>query len=293
MKALLFAAGSAAALALAPAPIAAQDAAPMTIGFVGNEVVDTQEDMFEVEPLTAEQEARLPTAQRLVDLVIPPDAFQDTIGGMFGDIFGVEPEAQTPNAVYALYEALGYAYYEDIDPTKAERALEIIDPHWRERSEIEASAMQDYVRQFMAAVEPVVRQSMVELYAIHFTEAQLLDIEAFFQTETGQVFARQSMNISRDQRLYSAMFRSFESLEEPFETDLSALEEALAAVPPRANYGDLTERERALLAALLGVDEAGLEQIMASAALDAMSVESVAVDAEEAAEAIEAEMATD
>ena len=58
----------------------------------------------------------------------------------------------------------------------------------------------------LAALEPTMRTAMAELYAVHFTDAELADIAAFFATTSGATYARQSYALASDPRLLSAVF---------------------------------------------------------------------------------------
>ncbi len=234
-----------------------------------------------IEPLTAEQEALLPQARRVVLLVMPEGSAGRMMGGIGNGWMSGIALSERADATSALSETLGYAYYNaDLNEGKAERALNILNPSWRERQETEARFIQDMVNQVWAPLAPVLREAMAELYAINFTAAQLEDIEAFYATETGQAFAAGSLQMANDPRLFAAMMQASELFENFTEPDMGAMEEALAALPRMRTYDELSEREHGLVGALLGLDQTELRETMNAAQLD-----SGLIEATEAAEA--------
>ncbi len=251
MKALFGTAGM--ALALAAQPVLAQDNYQETQEAETADAFAALGAMFEAEPLTAEQEARLPTARRIIDLFIPEGTFGEMMGGAVGGILGPMAEMeQDPRD--ALDQALGYmAPTEEMDDESVIATLDIVDPIWRDRQAAEMAAAEQMMVRMGEVMEPMMREVMTELYAIYFTQAQLEDIEAFFQTDTGTVFARESWSMSSDPRIMARMFSNEAMWEQML--DFEGLEEQLAGVAEPRNYADLQSEERARVMELTGMTE--------------------------------------
>lgn len=215
------------------------------------------------EPLTAEQQARLPQAQRVLALVFPDGALTEAyrVADAAATNLGSDSE---DTASYLIYDALGYP--EDlieIEPVKAAQAMDILQPGWRERIAQENARTAEAASGAIAALEPALRQALAEVYAIRFDETQLGDIEAFFATPTGAVFARQTLDIGSDPRILAVFYNP--EYTAALMADLAAPAEPLAPLPYRS-FASLAPQEQARLAALTGLDKERLAQAMAATA---------------------------
>lgn len=252
--------GAALALAFTPAPLIAQDAedeaaeAAMEAAFAG------LAEAFVVEPLTAEQEARLPLARDIVEKVIPEGALMEVMGGMFDGMLGPLADLAADDTGTALVGSLGYSANDlGIDDEAAEQVLAIIDPGWRERNRVESEMGRTMMEQMMGRMEPMVRDVTAELYAIYFDEQQLADINAFFATPSGAAYARESYRMTSDPRLGAAIFSDPELFWGPMMEMGGELEAAMAALPARRTLADLSKAEINRLIALTGLAREDLE----------------------------------
>ena len=114
------------ALIAAPAPLLAQDAGDETAeateeGEVFSEdmlagVMGALAGMFATEPLSAEEEARLPAATALVDKIVPDGTIGEMMSGMFDGMLGPIMEMGEEDAKGPLAKLLGVPYL-PITPT--------------------------------------------------------------------------------------------------------------------------------------------------------------------------------
>ena len=260
MKKLLIA--FAGPLVLAAQPVAAQDEGAGDAAM--EDAFAVMAGMFEVEPLTPEQEARMPAARALIDRIMPEGTMAEVMAGTFDGLLGPMLAATSTDSASRLSEMLSYADVADLSDDEAREALAIIDPAWEERYGLMVEAMESSVTAMMTRMEPVMRNVMAELYAIHFSDQQLADIDGFFATETGAYFARQSYLLVNDPRIMAALFEDPELLMGATFDMIAELETAQASLPATRLYADLTEEQRARLASLTGLSKEELE-----AALDA------------------------
>lgn len=275
-KCFLLATGAAFALLAAPAANAAQEPAPQSEGVVMDLAgTDQSEDeleqamamlgaMFPAEPLTPEQESRLPQAQRIINRMIPEGSMAEMMGSMFDQLLGPVMKLADAPATNALAKGTGLpAYALDIEPEAAAEAALLFDPAYLERHEREAAILPVIMRDMMTVMEPTMRKAMSELYAIHFTQTELDGIEAFFQTDIGTAYARKSFTLSSDPRIVSASMEAMPAIMGSF----AAMEAKLAAagdgLPPKRSFAELSPAEQAKVAELTGYS---IEDIMAEAA---------------------------
>jgi len=179
---------------LSAAPLAAQEKnTPQSQAekSTGDEVAVMMRSMFKVEPLTAEQQARLPQAEALIARIMPPGTMNQIMGGMYdkllGPIMEMAGEASSEDIARELGIETDSLELEDGD---AARIAAILDPVWKERRDAETAAVQRAMSTVMTAMEPGMRKGMAEAYAVAFTAAEMADIEAFFITPSGTSFAR-------------------------------------------------------------------------------------------------------
>ncbi len=254
MKKLLFVAGSAVALASVSMPAVAQDEAEgaMTEADMADAMAGFAE-LYPAEPLTAEQEARLPTARRVVSYFMPEGAMVEMMDSMFGGI--IAPLAETEiNAGSALEAALGHMVSSgDMEEADVIATLAIVDPDWESRNAAEAEAIGQMMTRMAEVMEPMMREVTSELYAIYFTQAQLEDIEVFFRTETGAAYARSSWQMSSDPRIMSRMFSNEAMWQEMF--NIEEMEAEMEAVSASRTYEELSSAERSRVLELTGLTD--------------------------------------
>ena len=147
-----------------------------------------------------------------------------------------------------------YVAASDITNAKAERALEIIDPDWRERERIALETWRQRYAALLEQMEPVFREALAEIYAERFTASQLVDIAAFYRTETGRFFAQQSLSLASSPRLVAAMTSNSSLWENMYDESYAIVD----GFPEARSFDDLSQREREQLMALTGLDEATL-----------------------------------
>lgn len=259
-----------AALAFAAPSLAAQDApSPVTVVEVpaGDEGKEPSGDVqamaalagmtgeaMKVDPLTPEQQARLPQAEAIIARIIPPGAIADTSRDIFGGFIGGFGEEMPAGPRLAVAEALGIPP-DSLDALGEAETIELanlFDPAWKQRE----GAMQDLISlmmgEMMNVMEPPMRKAMAEFYAIRFSSAELAAIDAFFATEAGTKYARESLSMASDPRLMSA---SMEMLPAVFASiaDMEArMKERMAGLPEPRRFADLSPEERERVAKLTG-----------------------------------------
>ena len=223
--------------------------------------------MFEVEPLTAEQQARLPMARGIVNRILPEGAMMEVMGSTFDGIMGPIMQMANMDENAAVASVLGHQpeALSIEDGTSAE-ILGIVDPAWQDRNRAISSLTQTMMTDLMTRMEPLMRDVMGELYAIYFTQEELVDIDSFFATPSGLSYARQSYAMAGDPRIMAAMFSDPELLFGSFAQMPAMMEEALADVPEARSYGELSEEDRSRLMRLTGLSAQELEEGMGTAA---------------------------
>lgn len=223
--------------------------------------------MFSTEPLTEEQEQRLPLAKKIVDKMVPPGTYGEMMGSMFDKIIGPmmsKFEGASPGDVA---KQIGMDADEiDLDSDQLAEVSALLDPAWQERRKLEMTTVQGAMGKMMTAMEPGVRAALSEAYAVYFDQKELSDIDAFFSTDSGVAFARKSFTMSSDPRFIAATMKALPDAMGALADMEEEVKAATAALPPLRDWVDLSDEQRARLPELTGLSARELEEGMARAA---------------------------
>ena len=246
-----------------PAPALAQADSPEAAAAAS---IERLGEMFPVEPLTPEEEARLPAATALVEKIIPPGTMGEMISGMFDGFISPMMTANETAGKVTLAKLLGVpaSHLRAVDEEAAARAATMLDPDWRLRNEREAETMPRAMNAMMRTMEPALKAAMAEMYAIHFDADELRDIDVFFSTESGAAYARKSFVMTADPRFAGAMMAAMPDMMAGVATMRSELEAATADLVTPRSWEELETAEQDKLATVLGLSRAELVESMSS-----------------------------
>lgn len=270
-----------AALVLAPQPLAAQAAAGSEEGAdlakeaaTGEALVFLTEEeeeqakleqelseafgmlgeLFKTEPLTPEQQARLPLAEEMAQHIMPGGSFgvamQASIEPMF-DVIAAELGSD-PRARLAEISGVDAEHLAGLTDETAQEALDIFDPNFNARTERNSASMVAMIGKLLDAIEPAYRKALAEALATRFDEAEMHELLAFFATPLGGKFASQSFSVKYDPRMIGvveamgpAMVKIFPEMAE----ELEAIETEFGGT---RDFTELSMVERERAARLIG-----------------------------------------
>ena len=245
--------------------------------------------MFKAEPLTDEQQARLPLAQTIVAKIMPDgtmrEMFDGMMGGMFGELMTAGAEAEPASTFIANQLGL-YGEEISLSDEQATEIANMLDPARNERKAKEAEMMPQVIGEVMTTMEPTMRKAMAELYAIYFNDAELADIGTVFSTPWGTAYARKYFTMASDKRIVAASMESLPQMMEQFGAIEAKMKAATADLPASRSFAELTAQEKARVAKLTGFSVDDLEE-WSSPSFDA--TEAAAEPAGDAVEAAAAE----
>ncbi|MFC3099758.1 DUF2059 domain-containing protein [Altererythrobacter lauratis] len=249
--------------AVAQAPGQAGEGLPGPIFESGADWLGGLAQAMEAEPLTPEQQERLPAAEALLDAMLPPGSLGPLMGGGFNQMLLPIRQDQPRDAAAYVRERLGMGSAGlELDEAQAERAASLLDPVWRERQAREAEIYPRLMSRAGAALEAPLRRAMAELYAINFTSAELADIAAFFATPSGAAYARRSLSLSSDPRLAMAAMSAMPAMMQAFAEVEAEIAAVAADLPPERRYSELGDADRKRLAQLVGMSREELDAQM-------------------------------
>lgn len=257
---------SASAQASAPppllgAPVSEKPDRPQPV----EEVVDRMHAALAVDPLTPEQEARLPLARELAAAVLSSGFYVDVLHAQLAPLFRIGGLLPTgPGARLLVSNRTGQpldAVSRLTDDALSE-VVNLLAPAARQRAEEVARSSNELVLQIAADVEPSLRDAYAQAFAAQFSETDLHAIRRFAATSSGAVFFRQFFTVHTDPRVKGATleqrFRSMAVMPQIGER----FQAATAKLPKPRNFAALERDERERLARLLGISVAELQQSM-------------------------------
>ncbi len=223
------------ALATVPAPALAQAA-------------DRATEAQAVDPL------RLAAAKVTVGHLLPPGTFarvmQQSMDTMMGpmmdsvDSMSLRDIARMTGRPEADLQKMGEGSLKDM--------MAILDPHYEERMRLTMEVMTGEMTRMMETFEPAFQDGLARAYARRFSTRQLGELNAFFSTPTGAIYAAESMVIMTDPEVAKKMQELIPEMMKQMPVMMGALEAATAHLPKPRKEKDLTPAEKRKLEELVG-----------------------------------------
>lgn len=208
------------AAALAAAPAVAQDRQPIVNAPV--RIIETQ---------------RLAAARAAVQYVWPLGTYERMMKGSFDQMTDSMMASMFDMSLGDIAGGMG----EDgkpLDPDTAATTLREgmakADPHFQERLSIMNRVMAAELVPVMNRLEPAIREAMARAYARKFTLEQLGEMNRFFATPAGGVYARESMMMWVDPEIMTAVAGFAPEMMKEMPRIMKKVEAASAHLPPPA-----------------------------------------------------------
>ena len=257
MKRLIAYAASAMALALAT-PLAAQEESAPSAEEIDQEIQALGGlfgDIFgTADPLTPDQEARVPVAQSVVLKLVPEGTYakmmNETLAPMMDGIMG--NVAGTPAITLIELTGLPPSQLSDLDEAQLEEAVGLLDPNASARNAEIAKVTIEMISGIVEQIEPSYRAGLARAYAVRFTEAELVDLDAYFGTPVGRKYAGESFLIFADPQVMSAMNEMMPAMMEQMPAMMGGIGEIAQNYPKGRTFSQLSAEEQDKLAQLLG-----------------------------------------
>lgn len=219
--------------------------------------------LFQSEPLTTEQEARLPAAQAVVGAMMPKGFYgkmmTDVMDKMMRPMMSMfaKPEFVLGSRLDVDDEAI-----EKLSEAEASEAMRMLDPAFDRRADAIVTILTGKMGGMFGAMEEPMREGLAKAYAVRFDTAQLADIAAFFATPTGSAYAKESMALFSDPQVMQASMKALPQMLSGFGDMETAMKQAMASLPAERAYKDLSPAERQRLAEILKVKTSRLPAIV-------------------------------
>ena len=250
------------------APLSAQDSSEtVESDELSQEDADALGAMFgnmfgEAEPLSPEQEARMPTAEMVVEKIFPAGTYakmmDDTMKPMMDGMMGSFMDLPI-NEIAKLTGLYGDDMPE-LGEGSVNEIMAILDPAFQDRTKLITDVTIQLVTDTMTQIEPGYRAGLARAYAVRFTQDELSDLHAYFSTPTGAKYAGESILIYTDPQVMASMNEMMPAMMNMMPTMMEEIAKASEQFPPARTYSDLSDAEKAKLAELLGTTEDALAE---------------------------------
>lgn len=137
--------------------------------------------------------------------------------------------------------------------------MEIYDPAYKDRMRLTTRSMMDEMTGMMSEFEPEIRDGLARAYADKYTLEQLGEMNAFFATPTGKLYAENAFLMFMDPQVMAKMQAFMPRMMQQMPAIIEKAQVATADLPPPRKYVDLSEAERDKLAGILGVTRKELD----------------------------------
>ena len=209
---------------------------------------------FATEPLTAEQEARLPAARQVVDKIFPPGTYMKMMDQSMQPVMDAIQMQMGTMPIADLVRMTGMPEEEiaQLGEGTMGEVMAILDPVHAERQKLVTTVTLNWMSQLMDRMEPSFRAGLSRAYAVRFSEVELRELSAFFATPTGGHYAEESMLIMMDPQVMAAMGEMMPAMMEIMPDMMADMQQKLESLPKARKPEDLSVEERARLGELLG-----------------------------------------
>ncbi len=147
----------------------------------------------------------------------------------------------------------------DLNEFTLNQVMAIVDPAYKERTQVGMKAMMTEMGGVMSSMEPAMREGMAVAYANRFSEAELGDMDRFFSSPSGSKFASENMTIMTDPAIMKQMQALLPKVMEAMPAIIKKVTDATEKLPPAKTVETMTAADREALAKLLGLKPSDLK----------------------------------
>ncbi|EIZ78877.1 hypothetical protein WSK_2420 [Novosphingobium sp. Rr 2-17] len=207
--------------------------------------------------------ARLAAARRTVDYVFPLGTYARLMNGTMDKMMDSLMDSMMDMPVKDL-AGIGGVDTPNLGAATTAQIMEIYDPAYRERLHLATRTMMAEMSTMMTQFEPDIRDGLAGAYAARFDARQLADLNAFFATPTGKIYAADSYLIMMSPEVMTKMQKFTPQLMQQIPGIVEKVKAATASLPPMRKYSDLSEAEKVKMAKILGIERSALDKTEAA-----------------------------
>ncbi|MBL0914847.1 MAG: DUF2059 domain-containing protein [Sphingopyxis sp.] len=220
------------------------------------------EKFFDTSKLPPIDPARLALARQSTAALIPPGSLEKMIDNLYGkafDMFMAEMDGASP-LMLSIKTGVESDKIEALDEKSKTAIADLFDPHRKERGDQILKVVKPLISEALADLEPPMREGLAKAYARKFSAQQLGEMNAFFATPTGKLYANESMAMQADPEVMLATIKAVPPMITKFIDRAPQIEGQLKELPKEKQLTDLSDAEITKLAKLMKVDAKTLKE---------------------------------
>jgi hypothetical protein len=204
---------------------------------------------------------RLEISRKVAAQLVPDGVFMKVMSGSMDQFMGPMMDSVMDMPLKELIEK----FVKDPDDVKdmndftINEVMAIIDPAFKERTQVGMKAMMSEMGTIMSSMEPAMREGMAVAYSNRFSATELADMQRFFSSPSGSRFASENMTIMTDPALVKQMQAIMPKVLEAMPAMVKKMTEATEKFPPAKTAETLTKADREALAKLIGIKASDLK----------------------------------
>ncbi|WP_447727228.1 DUF2059 domain-containing protein [Sphingomonas koreensis] len=178
-------------------------------------------------PAAAPDPARIAAAEKAVTALVPEGIYMKMMRDQFPhmmDAMMAQMMGMTPTEFGVPADGAG-------DGRTMGAVMADADPHFQERMKIMSRVMGEEMGALFSKIEPGVRTGLSRAFARKFTTQQLNEMNAFFATPTGSVFASEYLSTFMDPEVIREMMTAAPEMMKAMPAIMAKVEKATAHLP--------------------------------------------------------------
>ncbi|WP_144037721.1 DUF2059 domain-containing protein [Sphingopyxis sp. KK2] len=214
------------------------------------------EKLFGTKDLPPVDPARLALAQKTTAALIPPGSLEKMLDNLYGKMFEtfLEEMGGTSDLSLSIKTGVDSETIAALDADTKKAVADVFDPYRKQRDDQMIKVIRPLISEFLTDLEPSMRDGLAHAYARKLTAAQLTELNTFFATPTGSVYAAESMALGADPQVMVTMLKAMPPVISKFIDKGPTLEKQFKDLPKEKSLTDMTDADLAKLAKLMKVD---------------------------------------
>ena len=205
--------------------------------------------------------AKLEVSRKVALRLVPDGVFMKVMSGTFDQMMGgmMDSIMDLPLKEVVQKFAKNPDDLKDLNEFTLAQVMAIVDPAYKERTQVGMKAMMSEMGGIMSTMEPGMREGMAVAYANRFSATELADMDRFFASASGARFASENMTIMTDPAIMKQMQALMPKIMEAMPAVVKKMTDATEKLPAAKTSETLTKEERDALAKLLGIKPSDLK----------------------------------